>query len=151
MVLDSQASATRNIIVAAAKGLPEPNLATLLDLVALGTVADVVPLDDNNRILVSQGIKRIQAGKCCVGIQAMLQVAGRDRASMVASDLGFSVGPRLNAAGRLEDMSLGIECLLCDDEPGSGKMAKELDQLNRKRREIQEDMQDQAMAKNVTG
>ncbi|MCW9055649.1 MAG: single-stranded-DNA-specific exonuclease RecJ [Gammaproteobacteria bacterium] len=123
----------------------EPNMAQLLDLVALGTVADVVPLDENNRILVQQGLKRIQAGKCCVGIQAILKVAGRDTANIVASDLGFAVGPRLNAAGRLEDMSLGIECLLTDDMARAMQIAAELDQLNRSRREIEQGMQQQAM------
>ena len=123
----------------------EPNMAQLLDLVALGTVADVVPLDENNRILVRQGLKRIQAGKCCVGIQAILKVAGRDIDNIVASDLGFSVGPRLNAAGRLEDMSLGIECLLTDDMVRAMQIAAELDELNRSRREIEQGMQQQAM------
>jgi len=123
----------------------EPNMAQLLDLVALGTVADVVPLDENNRILVRQGLKRIQAGKCCVGIQAILKVAGRDIDNIVASDLGFSVGPRLNAAGRLEDMSLGIECLLTDDMARAMQIASELDELNKSRREIEQGMQQQAM------
>ncbi|MDH5473428.1 MAG: single-stranded-DNA-specific exonuclease RecJ [Gammaproteobacteria bacterium] len=124
---------------------PEPNMAVLLDLVALGTVADVVPLDENNRILVRQGLKRITAGKCCVGIQAILKVAGRDIDNIVATDLGFSVGPRLNAAGRLEDMSLGIECLLTDDMSRAMQIAAELDELNRNRRVIEQDMQQQAM------
>ncbi len=124
---------------------PQPNMASLLDLVALGTVADVVPLDDNNRILVDQGLKRIRAGRCCVGIQAILQVAGRDMARAVASDMGFAVGPRLNAAGRLEDMSLGIECLLTDDMGRAMDIASRLDQLNRQRRQIEGDMQQQAM------
>ena len=124
---------------------PQLNMANLLDIVALGTVADVVPLDDNNRILVSQGIKRIQAGHCCVGIQALLQVAGREITTMVSSDLGFSVGPRLNAAGRLEDMSLGIECLLTDDMNRALHIAQQLDELNKSRREIEQGMQQQAM------
>lgn len=124
---------------------PEPNMGQLLDLVALGTVADVVPLDENNRILVRQGLRRIQAGKCCVGIQAILKVAGRDISNVVASDMGFAVGPRLNAAGRLEDMSLGIECLLTDDMARAMQIATELDELNRSRREIEQDMQQQAM------
>ena len=124
---------------------PQPNMASLLDLVALGTVADVVPLDDNNRILVDQGLKRIRAGRCCVGIQAILQLAGRDMARAVASDMGFAVGPRLNAAGRLEDMSLGIECLLTDDMGRAMDIASQLDQLNRQRRQIEGDMQQQAM------
>jgi single-stranded-DNA-specific exonuclease len=124
---------------------PQLNMANLLDIVALGTVADVVPLDDNNRILISQGIKRIQAGQCCVGIQALLQVAGRDIKTMASSDLGFAVGPRLNAAGRLEDMSLGIECLLTDDMSRALHIAQQLDELNKSRREIEQGMQQQAM------
>ena len=125
---------------------PEPNMAKLLDLVALGTVADVVPLDDNNRILVEQGLKRIRAGQCCAGIQALLKVAGRDVQNIAATDLGFIVGPRLNAAGRLEDMSLGIECLLTDDVSRAEQLAKQLDTLNRSRRDIEQDMQQQALA-----
>jgi len=125
--------------------LPEPNMASLLDLVALGTVADVVPLDANNRILVSQGLKRMQSGKACVGIQSILKVAGRDIYKIVASDLGFAIGPRLNAAGRLEDMSLGIECLITDDANRALAIAEQLDQLNTNRREIEQDMQQQAM------
>ena len=124
---------------------PEPNMAKLLDLVALGTVADVVPLDDNNRILVEQGLKRIRAGQCCVGIQALLKVAGRDVHHVTASDMGFIVGPRLNAAGRLEDMSLGIECLLTDDVSRAEQLAKQLDTLNRSRRDIEQTMQQQAL------
>ena len=125
--------------------LPEPNMGKLLDLVALGTVADVVPLDTNNRILVSQGLKRMQSGKACVGIQSILKVAGRDIHRIVASDLGFSIGPRLNAAGWLEDMSLGIECLITDDMNRAMSIAEQLDQLNTSRREIEQDMQQQAM------
>jgi single-stranded-DNA-specific exonuclease len=124
---------------------PEPNMGKLLDLVALGTVADVVPLDDNNRILVEQGLKRIRAGQSCAGIQALLKVAGRDGQNVAASDMGFIVGPRLNAAGRLEDMSLGIECLLTDDVSRAEQLAKQLDTLNRSRRDIEQDMQQQAM------
>ncbi len=123
----------------------EPNMGQLLDLVALGTVADVVPLDENNRILVSQGLKRMQAGKACVGIEAILRVAGRNIYNIIASDLGFAVGPRLNAAGRLEDMSLGIECLITDDPDRAMMIAEQLDELNRNRREIEQDMQQQAM------
>lgn len=125
--------------------LKEPNMGQLLDLVALGTVADVVPLDVNNRILVSQGLKRMLSGKACVGIQAILKVAGRDINRLVASDLGFAVGPRLNAAGRLEDMSLGIECLITDDAGQAASIADQLDTLNKSRREIEEKMQHQAM------
>lgn len=128
-----------------ARGIDEPNLANLLDLVALGTVADVVPLDHNNRILVEQGLRRIRAGRCVPGITAMLQVGGRNPARTVASDLGFAVGPRLNAAGRLEDMSLGIECLLTDDAKTAQHIARQLDQLNRERRDIEADMKAQAL------
>lgn len=123
----------------------EPNLAELLDLVALGTVADVVPLDKNNRILVAQGLRRMRAGKACVGIQALLEVAGREAQFLVSSDLGFAAGPRLNAAGRLDDMSLGIELLLCDDYQLAFGMARELDDLNRQRKDIEADMKAQAM------
>lgn len=123
----------------------EPNLANLLDLVALGTVADVVPLDHNNRILVEQGLRRIRAGRCVPGITALLQVGNRNAGRAVASDLGFAVGPRLNAAGRLEDMSLGIDCLLSDDAAEARRIAAQLDQLNRERREIEEDMKTQAL------
>lgn len=124
----------------------EPNLAELLDLVALGTVADVVPLDHNNRILVEQGLRRIRAGKCCEGILALLKIAGREPEYIVSSDLGFAAGPRLNAAGRLDDMSLGIECLLTDDANAALGMASELDDLNRHRKDIEADMKAQAMA-----
>ena len=125
--------------------LPEPNLAILLDLVALGTVADVVPLDRNNRILVHQGIQRLRAGRCVPGIRALLEIAGRNLQRVVASDLGFTVGPRLNAAGRLDDMSLGIECLLTDDIHVARQMAKKLDKFNRDRKDIESDMQTQAL------
>lgn len=125
--------------------LVEPNLGSILDLVALGTVADVVPLDANNRILVSQGLKRMQAGKACVGIQEILKIAGRDITRIVSGDLGFAIGPRLNAAGRLEDMSLGIECLVTDDVGKASMIAGQLDELNRNRREIEQGMQQQAM------
>jgi single-stranded-DNA-specific exonuclease len=124
---------------------PEPNLAELLDLVALGTVADVVPLDANNRILVHQGLARIRAGRCRPGIRALLEVAGRPAQRLVSTDLGFIVGPRLNAAGRLDDMSLGIECLLTDNEPLALDIARELDSLNRDRKSIERDMQQQAL------
>lgn len=125
---------------------PEPNLGELLDLVALGTVADVVPLDANNRILVHQGLARIRAGRCRPGIRALLAVAGRPAQRLVSTDLGFIVGPRLNAAGRLDDMSLGIECLLTDNEPLALDIARELDSLNRDRKSIERDMQQQALA-----
>ena len=127
------------------QGLPVPNLATLLDLVALGTVADVVPLDDNNRILVHQGLQRIRGDKCRPGIQAIIDVAGKQRNRLVASDLGFVVGPRLNAAGRLDDMSLGIECLMTDDPARARQIAVQLDSLNRERREIEGSMQQEAV------
>ena len=123
------------------KNIAEPNLADLLDLVALGTIADVVPLDHNNRILVAQGLQRIRRGKCVAGIKALLQVANRTITSIKASDLGFSVGPRLNAAGRLTDMGLGIECLLSDDPQQALDMAVTLNDINKQRREIQKDMQ----------
>jgi len=123
----------------------EPNLADYLDLVALGTVADLVPLDHNNRVLVRQGLQRIRAGHCRPGIQALLEIAGRKTARIVAADFGFAVGPRLNAAGRLDDMSLGIECLLAEDAAKAKQLAAELDALNRERREIEAGMKAQAM------
>ena len=122
------------------EGGKAPNLATLLDLVALATVADVVPLDYNNRILVEQGLRRIRAGQTLVGIQVLMQVAGRDPGRAVASDFGFVVGPRLNAAGRLDDMGLGIECLLTDDANRARDMAQQLDDLNRDRKQIEASM-----------
>ncbi len=125
--------------------IEEPNLAILLDLVALGTVADVVPLDSNNRILVEQGIRRIRAGQACPGILALLEVGNRDPSRVVATDLGFAVGPRINAAGRLDDMSLGIECLLTDDPQQARDLARQLDRLNQERREIEGEMREQAV------
>jgi single-stranded-DNA-specific exonuclease len=127
-------------------GRDEPNLADLLDLVALGTVADVVRLDDNNRILVDQGLKRIRAGRARRGIAALLRVAGRDPARVSAYDLGFILGPRLNAAGRLTDMSVGIECLLARDSGRAAELAAQLDALNRERRDIEAGMQETALA-----
>ena len=127
-------------------GRGEPNLGNLLDLVALGTVADVVKLDDNNRILVQQGLQRIRAGRSCSGIQALLRVARRQAAQATSYELGFIVGPRLNAAGRLEDMGLGIRCLLTDDEAEAGDIAARLDALNKERRSIEADMQESALA-----
>lgn len=124
---------------------PEPNLADLLDLVALGTVADVVRLDDNNRILVEQGLKRIRAGRARPGIMALFQVAGRDPDRASTYDLGFMLGPRLNAAGRLTDMTVGIECLLCRDPGRAAELAAQLDALNRERREIEAGMQASAL------
>lgn len=127
-------------------GRAEPNLADLLDLVALGTVADVVRLDDINRILVDQGLKRIRAGRARPGIAALLRVAGRDPARVSAYDLGFVLGPRLNAAGRLTDMSVGIECLLARDSGRAAELAAQLDALNRERRDIEAGMQETALA-----
>ncbi|MCF7982611.1 MAG: single-stranded-DNA-specific exonuclease RecJ [Pseudomonadales bacterium] len=127
------------------QALSEPNLADYLDLVALGTVADVVPLDLNNRILVKQGLQRIRAGKSLAGVRALLEVSGREAENLVASDLGFALGPRLNAAGRLEDMSLGIECLLCEDDELAFTMARQLDELNQTRKEIESEMKQQAL------
>jgi single-stranded-DNA-specific exonuclease len=125
---------------------PEPNLGNLLDLVALGTVADVVKLDDNNRILVHQGLQRIRAGRACPGIMALLRIARRPAAQASSYELGFIVGPRLNAAGRLEDMGLGIRCLLTDDANEASEIAAKLDALNQERRSIEADMQDTALA-----
>lgn len=127
------------------RALAMPNLAELLDLVALGTVADVVPLDANNRILVYQGLNRIRAGKCRVGIRALLEVANRDARQLAASDLGFALGPRLNAAGRLDDMSIGVALLLSDDIAQARMLANDLDALNLTRREIEQGMQVEAL------
>ncbi len=124
--------------------IKEPNLAELLDLVALGTVADLVPLDYNNRVLVAQGLARINAGCCRPGIKAILETANRTYPGLTARDLGFAVGPRLNAAGRLEDMSHGIACLLADDVDQAREIAEKLDKLNQERREIESAMQQQA-------
>jgi single-stranded-DNA-specific exonuclease len=126
------------------KQLQEPNIAQLLDLVALGTVADVVSLDNNNRILVEQGLKRIRAGVTRPGIQALLEIAGKDQKKIVASDFGFALGPRINAAGRLDDMSYGINCLLAKDLASARVMAADLDDLNKSRREIEQGMQQEA-------
>ena len=128
------------------KGIPEPNLAEQLDLVALGTVADVVALDHNNRILVSEGIKRIRAGRARPGILSLLTLAKRNFSTLAASDLGFAVGPRLNAAGRLDDMSTGIECLLTQSEHEAHEYALELDGMNKDRRDIEAGMREQAFA-----
>lgn len=125
----------------------EPNLGDLLDLVALGTVADVVKLDHNNRILVSQGLQRMRAGRMQPGIRALFAAAGRDPARASGFDLGFALGPRLNAAGRLSDMSLGIECLITDDPGRALNIAQELDKLNRERRSIEAEMQEEAAAR----
>ncbi|HVP08693.1 MAG TPA: single-stranded-DNA-specific exonuclease RecJ [Burkholderiales bacterium] len=124
----------------------EFNLASLTDLVALGTVADVVPLDANNRILVAQGLKRLRGGRAKAGLAALARAAGRSPAAATCFDLGFILGPRLNAAGRLADMSLGIECLITDDEARAANCAQELDRLNRERRRIEGEMLDEAAA-----
>jgi single-stranded-DNA-specific exonuclease len=123
----------------------QPKLDNLLDLVALGTVADVVRLDPNNRILVAQGLKRMRAGRMHAGVAALFRVAGREPRSATPFDLGFALGPRLNAAGRLQDMSLGIECLITDDEGRAWALAQQLNEINLKRREIEAEMQDAAL------
>ena len=125
-------------------GAARPDLASLLDLVALGTVADLVPLDANNRILVSAGLHRIRTGRASAGIAALYRVAGRDTWRAVAADLGYALGPRINAAGRLEDMGLGIECLLCDDRAAALTLAERLSTINAERRELQAAMVEQA-------
>lgn len=123
-----------------------PGVADFLDLVALGTVADLVPLDANNRVLVAQGLRRIRAGRCVPGITALLEVAQRRRADLTATDLGFAVAPRLNAAGRLEDMTIGIQCLLTDEVHTATALALRLDGINRERRQIEARMQADALA-----
>jgi len=125
---------------------PEPDLRELLDLVALGTVADVVRLDPNNRTLVAQGLARMRTGKASAGIQALFRAAGADPRSATVFDLGFKLGPRLNAAGRIDDMALGIECLLADDAANAQQMAQRLDALNHARRDVEADMLDEALA-----
>ncbi len=125
---------------------PAPNMADVLDLVALGTVADVVPLDTNNRVLVAQGLRRIRAGRVRPGIAALIAVGGRNRERLTAADLAFAVGPRLNAAGRLDDMSHGIRCLLARDDAEAARCAAELDVLNRERRSIEGNMQQEAQS-----
>lgn len=127
------------------RNIAPPNLAELLDLVALGTVADVVPLDANNRILTWQGLNRIRAGKCRPGIKALLEISNRDPQQLAASDLGFALGPRLNAAGRLDDMSVGVALLLCDNLGEARVLASELDALNQTRKEIEQGMQAEAL------
>ena len=125
---------------------PQPNLAALLDLVALGTVADMVPLDHNNRILVAQGIARIRRGHCRPGLSALAQVAGRQQHAIDAAALGFFIGPRLNAAGRMDDISTGIECLLADDLRAALPFARQLEQINAERHQVEQSMQQQAAA-----
>jgi len=124
--------------------VPEPDLLTLLDLVAVGTVADLVALDDNNRALVSAGLRRLRNGQGCVGLQALIEASGRDAARLSASDIGFALGPRLNAAGRLEDMALGIELLLTEDRAQAREIATTLEQINAERRAVQQLMTDDA-------
>jgi single-stranded-DNA-specific exonuclease len=124
--------------------VPEPNLTELLDLVALGTVADLVKLDENNRIMVEQGLRRIRAGACSEGVTALLKIAGRTPEKATAQDLGFYVGPRLNAAGRLDDMTLGIKCLLAKSAVEAYQLAQQLHDLNLQRRSIETDMQESA-------
>jgi single-stranded-DNA-specific exonuclease len=145
-VMAALRSALRDAGWFAKAGIVEPNLAGLLDLVALGTVADVVTLDRNNRILVNEGLKRIRAGRACAGILALLEIGKRTLPALQASDLGFAAGPRLNAAGRLDDMTLGIECLLADDPVVAMAMARRLDEMNQQRKGIEEDMRDQAVS-----
>lgn len=145
-VMNALRAALRDMGWFAESGIKEPNMATFLDLVALGTVADVVPLDYNNRILVAQGLARMRAGVARPGILAMLEVAGRKAERLVSADLGFALGPRLNAAGRLDDMSLGIQCLLCESQPLAREMATQLDELNRDRKAIETGMQQEALA-----
>lgn len=128
-----------------ARGIAVPKIVEYLDLVALGTVADVVPLDANNRILTWQGLSRIRAGVCRPGIKALLEIANREPAKLVASDLGFALGPRLNAAGRLDDMSVGVALLLCDNIGEARVLANELDALNQTRKEIEQGMQAEAL------
>lgn len=129
----------------AERGIAAPNMASLLDLVALGTVADVVPLEENNRILVHQGLQRIRAGACRPGIQALIELSGRKQSQLSAMDLGFALAPRLNAAGRLEDMSIGIECLLTESAERAQEIAARLDGLNQERKGIEQEMQQQAL------
>jgi len=139
------AALTRELV---ARGLcvSAPSVAELLDLVALGTIADLVPLDRNNRILVHQGVRRIRAGRCLPGVRALIECSGRTVAQTVAADIAYQVGPRLNAAGRLDDMSIGIQCLLADDAESAGLLAARLAQLNRDRRELEARMQQEAIA-----
>ena len=141
-------SATKNVLVDRGyftqQQIPVPNMANFLDIVAVGTIADVVMLDKNNRILVHQGIQRIRCGKTRPGILALLNISGRDYSKCCTTDIGFAIGPRLNAAGRLEDMSHGIECLLCECTNDAATLALALDALNQSRREIEQSMKDQA-------
>ena len=139
------AAVRRGLDAGGLTGTGAPGVAELLDLVALGTVADVVPLDANNRVLVAQGLRRIRAGRCVPGIRALLALAGRSAADLTAADLAFGVAPRLNAAGRLDDMTIGIQCLLADDEATAQRLATRLDELNQERRSIEAKMQQEAL------
>ncbi|MBW8366329.1 MAG: single-stranded-DNA-specific exonuclease RecJ [Arenimonas sp.] len=136
----------RHLRDAGAFAAGEPDLSSLLDLVAVGTVADLVPLDYNNRLLVSAGLRRLRQGQCQPGLQALAELAGKDLSQLTASDIGFGIAPRLNAAGRLEDMALGIECLLCDDPARARELASVLDRINGERKGIQQQMVDDAEA-----
>ncbi len=136
----------RHLREAGAFGAGEPDLSTLLDLVAVGTVADLVPLDANNRTLVAAGLRRLRAGRGCAGLRALVEACGRDASRLTAADIGFAIGPRLNAAGRLEDMALGIECLLTDDTTRARELAQLLDGINAERRAVQQVMTDDAEA-----
>jgi single-stranded-DNA-specific exonuclease len=140
------AALERRLAEAGASSARTPVVAQLLDLVALGTVADVVPLDANNRVLVAQGLKRIRAGRCVAGIRALLAIAARGAADLTAADLAFGVAPRLNAAGRIDDMTIGIQCLLTDDTSVAQQLAVRLDELNEERRAIEARMQQEALA-----
>jgi single-stranded-DNA-specific exonuclease len=142
----TMAALTRALVERGMCAAESTSMADLLDLVAVGTVADLVPLDYNNRILVHQGLRRIRAERCVAGIRALLEVAGKRIESIVASDLGFQIGPRLNAAGRLDDMSIGIECLLADDMSQARALAGQLAQLNHERRDLEQRMQQEALA-----
>ncbi|HZF99329.1 MAG TPA: single-stranded-DNA-specific exonuclease RecJ [Pseudoxanthomonas sp.] len=136
----------RRLREAGALGAHVPDLGVLLDLVAVGTVADLVPLDLNNRVLVGAGLRRLRAGQGCAGLRALVEVSGRDRARLTTADIGFAIGPRLNAAGRLEDMALGIECLLCDDDDRARELARMLHAVNANRRGVQQQMVQEADA-----
>ena len=140
------AAVRRRLDAAGLSDAARAGVAELLDLVALGTVADLVPLDANNRVLVAQGLQRIRAGRCVPGIRALLELAGRPSADLTAADLAFAVAPRLNAAGRLDDMTVGIQCLLADDAPTAERLAARLDALNQERRVIETRMQQAALA-----
>jgi len=139
-------SLRRRLRASGAVGADEPDLTSLLDLVAVGTVADLVPLDANNRTLVAAGLRRLRAGRGCAGLQALIQACGRDAARLTATDIGFAIGPRLNAAGRLEDMALGIECLLTDDPQRARELAGVLEGINAERRAVQQSMTEDAEA-----